>query len=58
MIKIYSATQIAKETELTRDYIHKLFKKGAIPPPAYVMNGMYGWTEDQLKEIKNDLTAK
>jgi predicted DNA-binding transcriptional regulator AlpA len=56
MIQIYSATQIAKETGLTRDYIHKLFKKGVIPSPAYVMNGMYGWTREQMECIKENLS--
>lgn len=58
MIKLYSASQIAKELHMTRDNVHKLLKKKEIPQPLYETNGVMGWTESQVNEIKERINNR
>lgn len=53
--KLYSASMIGKELELSKDYIHKLLQAGKIPTPLYQLGNMKGWSEKQFLSIKKEL---
>lgn len=51
MEKVYNMQDVAKALNVSAQYVHKIYKKGKLPKPKYIVGNSPLWDFKQLIEI-------
>lgn len=55
--KHYTALELAEVLGITKSAVHSQYREGKIEAPAVLVGNVYGWSEKQVKQIKQDREA-
>jgi hypothetical protein len=52
--KLYTAAELAEVLGITKSSVHAAMRERRILQPAYQVGQVYGWTSNQVTQIKKD----